>query len=254
MCELLGLAFNEPVTARISFRGFRHGGAANPDGWGLAWFENGQLKIEKEPKAANSSEKALEFQSDHRISSPVFIGHVRHASKGSRNMANTHPFRQTFSGTPVVFAHNGTLCNLPTPNRFNPAGETDSERAFCLLLSWMDDNQVRFSDFEAIEKWLRKLNEHGDMNLLFSNGLEFFAYRDINGYKGLCLTHRQATFATINLADEDWEVDLSQEKKPSERGFVVATRPLTEESWTNLNKGRLLVIRAGAAAYGDPRT
>ena len=30
MCELLGLAFNEPVTVSISFRAFQHRGATNP--------------------------------------------------------------------------------------------------------------------------------------------------------------------------------------------------------------------------------
>ena len=36
MCELLGLAFNKPISPSLSFRGFRHRGERNPDGWGLA--------------------------------------------------------------------------------------------------------------------------------------------------------------------------------------------------------------------------
>ena len=38
MCELLGLCFNLPVRPDISFRGFRHRGENNPDGWGIAFF------------------------------------------------------------------------------------------------------------------------------------------------------------------------------------------------------------------------
>lgn len=253
MCELLGLAFNEPITVSISFRGFRHLGASNPDGWGLAWFHSdGQLEIRKEPAQANASRTALAVQK-MSVSSPIFIGHVRRASHGGRTLANTHPFQHDLHGRPVVFAHNGTLHNLPLPTHFRPVGETDSEQAFCVLLSWMQEKNVPFSDFRWIEEQLQRLNKCGTMNVIFSNGVELFVYHDIEGYNGLCLAYREAPFQVIKLKDEDWTVDLSKEKKLSERGFVIATRPLTDEKWTNLNKGRLLVIQAGRAVYGDPR-
>lgn len=252
MCELLGLAFNEPVTAGISFRGFRHRGASNPDGWGLAWFSNGRPEIQKEPAPANASAGALAVQTK-RISSEIFIGHVRLASRGDPTKSNTHPFHHDFHGRPVVFAHNGTLRRLPQPSHFKPNGETDSEQALCVFLSWMQEENISFSDFAQIERRLQELNSHGSLNLLFSNGAELFAYRDRDGYNGLCLTYREAPFQAITLRDEDWTVDLSEEKRPSERGFVIATRPLTGEDWTGLRKGGLLVIRAGRAVYGDPR-
>lgn len=233
MCELLGLAFNEPVTVSISFRAFQHRGATNPDGWGLAWFKDGQPKIRKEPAAANKSSTARDvLKKPDSFVSNIFIGHVHHASHGTTTKQNTHPFRQDFHGTPVVFAHNGTLDDLPEPARFRPQGETDSEQAFCLLMSWMQEEGVAFSDFARIEEWLRELNQYGSMNVRFSNGSELFAYRDANGYKGLCLTYREPPFRPVTLQDEDWNVDLSQVKKPSERGFVIATSPLTDEDWT----------------------
>jgi glutamine amidotransferase len=112
--------------------------------------------------------------------------------------------------------------------------------------------EVVFSEFGRIEEWLRHLNRHGSMNLLFSNGLELFAYRDAKGYKDLWVTYRESPFQVITLQDEDWTVDLSQVKKPSERGFVIATHPLTDERrWSDLQPGGLLVIRAGRAVYGD---
>jgi predicted glutamine amidotransferase len=189
---------------------------------------------------------------NNKISSAIFIGHVRRASCGGVSTANTHPFSQAVHGATVVFAHNGTLSGLPQPNRFRPNGETDSERAFCLLLSWMEEEQVSLSDYPRIENWLRQLNHHGTMNVMFSNGTEFFAYRDVKGYNGLCLTYRKAPFPSIKLQDEDWAIDLSEEKKPSERGFIVTTKPLTGETWTDMKKGDLLVIRTGKALYGDP--
>jgi len=253
MCELLGLAFNEPVTVRISFRAFRHRGRHNPHGWGLAWFHEGRPEIQKEEyPPAHRSEKARNLL-NCPIVSHIFIGHVRLASRGDRRPENTHPFCKDFHGTPVVFAHNGTLKNLPEPSHFHPDGETDSEQAFCLLLSWMQEEQIAFSDFPKIEDWLRQLNNKGTMNLLFSNGTELFAYRDAKEHNGLCFTYRKAPFPVVTLEDEEWCIDLSEVKKPSERGFVIATRPLTNEDWTALRPGSLLVIREGKAVYGDPR-
>lgn len=252
MCELLGLAFNQPVTVGISFRAFRHRGVANPHGWGLAWFHDGQAEIRKEAEPAYTSEEARAILNEP-ISSNIFIGHVRSASRGAVADENTHPFCHDLGGTPVVFAHNGTLYDLPEPDDFKPGGDTDSEQAFCLLLSWMQKDRITFSDFQQIEDWLRAFNRHGKMNLLFSNGSELFAYRDADGYNGLCLTYREAPFGRVTLEDEDWTIDLSQVKKPSERGFVIATRPLTSEDWTNLRPGSLLVIQAGRVVYGDPR-
>ncbi len=150
-------------------------------------------------------------------------------------------------------AVNGTLRQLPHPTRFIPEGDTDSERAFCLLLDWMEEETVSFSDFCRLEERLRELNSHGSMNLLFSDGHALFAYRDIGGYNALYFTYRQAPFPTIRLVDEDWEVDLAEEKRPSEKGFVIATQPLTDEHWYGLDPGRLLVIRDGKAVHGDSR-
>jgi len=55
MCELLGMSFNLPVRPSISFRGFRHRGEENPDGWGIAFYPDEAAQIIKEPiKAAKS--------------------------------------------------------------------------------------------------------------------------------------------------------------------------------------------------------
>lgn len=255
MCELLGIAFNEPVTASIAFRGFRHRGKQNPHGWGLAWFSNNEVQIRKEPAPASESAEATRLQKEmaRQISSPIFIGHVRYASRGAINQANTHPFLKTFRGVPVVFAHNGTLDKLPPLRRLRPEGETDSETLFCLLLEWMEDEGVSFSDFSLIENWLREHNARGTMNLLFSDGQTLFAYRDSGGYNSLCFTYREAPFPKVKLKDEDWEVDLAEVKRPSEKGFVIATRALTTERWDELRKGCLLVVKGGEAVYGDPQ-
>ena len=48
MCDLLGLSFNVPITAKISLDIFQQRGQVNPDGWGLAFYKDDRLQIIKE--------------------------------------------------------------------------------------------------------------------------------------------------------------------------------------------------------------
>lgn len=124
----------------------------------------------------------------------------------------------------------------------------------CVLLSWMTHERVAPDDYSLIEDFLKDLNATGDLNLLFSDGRRLYCYHDTGGYNGLCYTHRQAPFGPVSLRDEDWEADLGAEKAPEQRGFVVASRQLTDgESWIGCPPGSLLVFQHGAVVYGADR-
>ena len=83
MCELLGLAFNKPVSPGLSFRGFRHRARRNRDGWGLAAITARKTRIHKEPINAEESDEAATLPDRDPFNAPLFIGHVRAASKAA---------------------------------------------------------------------------------------------------------------------------------------------------------------------------
>jgi glutamine amidotransferase len=257
MCQLLGLAFNQNVRLSLSFRGFRHRADDNPDGWGIAAFPDGSAQIFKEPIEANKSGLA-EFVRDYdALTSSIFIGHVRRASVGKELLLkNTHPFCREVRGKHLVLAHNGTLNKSALKRmlngRFSSVGETDSETLLCAVATWIVEESVPLTGFERIQAHLTELNSHGKMNLLFSDGEHLFAYcdRDANGDTGLRFTERKAPFQAVSLTDEDWEVNLADEKRPDQRGFVTATVPLTtNEEWKPLNPGTLHVFKNGATVF-----
>jgi len=255
MCELLGLAFNKPVSPGLSFRGFRHRAQANKDGWGLAAITPTKAQIAKEPIRADQSDVSQTLRDDPQLIAPIFIGHVRAASHGEVSHQNTHPFTRRIKGRDFVFAHNGTLdkgrMKSSSDAAFHAEGSTDSELAMCLLLSWMVRETVEPQNYPLVESFLQDLNACGTLNLLFSDGRRLYCYHDQNGYKGLCLTHRQAPFSQISLQDEDWEANLREEKSPDQKGFVIASRPLTAgEVWQNFQPGALMVFKRGELAYG----
>ena len=253
MCALLGIAFNQPVLPSLSFRGLRHRAGSNPHGWGLATFPDGSAQIFKEPIHGRDSKLARFIRDYRHIESKIFIGHVRYGNVGGQALANTHPFCREIRGRHFVFAHNGTLktenLRRRLDGRFTPVGKTDSEDAMCSLLTWMVQEDIAFTDFKRIKTWLLELNQYGNMNLLFSEGHHLFIYHDASGYNGLCFTHRKAPFQRVSLRDEDWEVNLAEEKHPDQRGYVIATKPLTDEEWTNFAQGSLCVIKNGELVY-----
>lgn len=254
MCELLGLNFNQPVRCSLSFRGFCHRGEHNPHGWGIARFDGQACQVFKEPIKALNSKLATFLRDYEPFVSKIFIGHVRYASRGKHTLQNTHPFVRTFRSREVALAHNGTL-NIPKARlKFHRVGETDSEYLFCALLTILSKQGIRFTDFQRIEAVLREFNGFGKMNLLFSEGDHLYAYRDQDGYNGLCMTERAAPFDRVLLRDEDWEIDLAEEKRPDQRGFVIATRPLTDEKWNDLALGSLCVFKDGRCVYNSSKT
>ncbi|NCY01350.1 MAG: hypothetical protein EBX36_00145 [Planctomycetia bacterium] len=255
MCELLGLAFNKPISPALSFRGFRRRAKGNKDGWGLAAITPTRARITRQPIRADRSTLARSLRDDPALTAPIFIGHVRAASCGAVNLQNTHPFTRRIKASDFVFAHNGTLDTRRLQSRVAPEfpveGSTDSELAMCVLLSWMARERVDPCNYALIEDFLKDLNETGDLNLIFSDGKRLSCYHDAGGYNGLCWTHRKAPFSQVSLRDEDWEADLGEEKAPDQKGFVIASRQLTDgEDWQEFRPGSLMVFERGDVVYG----
>jgi glutamine amidotransferase len=55
----------------------------------------------------------------------------------------------------------------------------------------------------------------------------------------------------VRLEDEDFEVNLSEEKDPSQKGFIIATRRLTNERWENFYPGELIVFKDGNIVFSS---
>lgn len=253
MCELLGLNFNEPVKIDLSFRGFRHRGKKNPDGWGLAYYNNNSFEIIKEERSAADSSVAEELMHEN-LESKIFISHVRKASSGEINLNDTHPFRRTLFGKEFIFVHNGTLTGFSKklPQDLSPVGGTDSEHAFCYILQQLKEKNIKEwdkSSFQSLKEIFSEIDEFGTFNCLMSDGEYLFSYFDENEYKGLCYVQRKAPFQRVRLKDEDYEINLAEQKSPTQKGFIIATSPLTNEHWIDFNPGSLMIFKDGEIVF-----
>jgi len=262
MCDLLGLSFNTPVSARISLDVFQQRGEINPDGWGVAFYNETRVQVIKETEPAAGS-KLFDFIEQYP-QSKTFITHVRRSTRGVRSYLNTHPFYRLLASDSTKreysFAHNGTLLHQDKLklNRFNPIGETDSEHAFCFILDalanrtiahWMND------DFQFIETLLREINDgQNTLNCLLSDGEYLICYSDENDHNnGLRFIKKSQPFGRVELVSSDGElgsIDIHSNSPVSpQTGYVVSTRILTKDPWTEFEKGELIVFKEGAIVY-----
>jgi len=266
MCDLLGMSFNMPVRPKFSFKNFRYKDRINPDGWGLAFYPDKSAQVIKEEGEALKSllaEKLVEYE---YIRSKIIIAHVRAGTEGLGSHKNIHPFQRELNGREYVFAHNGDVREIKQHqgfklNTFKPLGDTSSEYAFCYILQVIKDRVIgkwNDAEFKWLESELKKINEYGKFNCIFSDGELLFCYADINQHNHLSFIRRKAPFGEITLLDlktssGERYVNLDAEKDPNQEGFIIATidrtgKP-TDESWEAFKGGELQVFENGKKIY-----
>lgn len=235
MCELLGISSSRPVNALDLLHVFRRRGgetADNPDGWGIAFLRDDRFTLHKEPLPAARSHGFVELAA--AVHTDLLIGHVRKARLPRVNtLANTHPFRHTCCGREWVFAHNGLvpeaidLAHRDPHPPCKPAGETDSEHAFCHLL---ENISQHFHEppaagvapwFTALAALSGLISVHGKFNFLISDGVHLIAY----GHDHLHYRERRGD----GEIEEAW----------------IATEPLTAETWHPFEMGELRIYHRG---------
>jgi glutamine amidotransferase len=269
MCELLGMSSSLQATVRLSLmRLAAHGGSSGPhkDGWGVAYYEEADVRLIKEAEAAAESEW-LKFLEEHDVRSPIVIAHIRKATMGARLYRNTQPFARELAGRMHIFAHNGWLPGIDQSlsfalERFHPVGETDSERAFCVLLDRMTKIWNRPGDIpsakerlSAVSAFAADLRGLGPANFLYSDGDILFAH----GHR-----RKQATSSTV---EPPGLVYLQRRCGQGRQGFMasglsiegadqiialVASVPLTAEAWQPFSEGEIIAIRKGEIVAHHP--
>jgi len=260
MCELFAMSSRLPTTVRLSMREFAlHGGGSGPhrDGWGVAFTQDGDALVIREPGAANDS-ACLAFLQRQEIKSPLVLAHIRRATQGGLLLRNTQPFTRELGGQVHVFAHNGMVrgvevdARFPT-RRFLRVGDTDSEHAFCALLErlapvWSGGVPSLDARLATIAVFAQQLRELGPANFLYSDGDALFAHghRRMNaageirppGLHMLCRTC---------LASSEGPPLAGVSIGPGENQQValIASVPLSHEEWDPLVEGEIVVLRGG---------
>ena len=269
MCELFALSSRMPATVELSLELFaQHGGGSDVhrDGWGIAYCDGHDALVIREPGPAATSPR-VRFLESHGPPSRLVISHIRKATRGAVALENTQPFRRELGGRVHVFAHNGDLPGVEREELgfFEPVGQTDSEHAFCRLLADLDPAwrsaapglpslEERTTIFESFARRMRAL---GPANFLYTDGDALFvhAHERINRETGrieppgLHVLERSC-FEPRPVQASGLKVD----PHGLQRVTLLASVPLTLETWRPLGPGEVLVVRDGEVqAIGSSR-
>ncbi len=260
MCELFSLSSREPVDADFSLAALARNGSYErhmDDGWGVAYYEDKDVCLIKDTKAADESQW-LKFLESYTLTSDIVLAHIRKASIGAKTFSNTQPYLRELAGRMHVFVHNGSLPGIfktseVALDRFHPLGETDSEYAFCALLAELESlwdgiaQPSELARLNVVEDFAEKLRKLGAANFLYSDGELVFAH-----------SHRRIQDDGELRAPGLYSLNRSCERGPDveETGGVClrnqtreltlfASVPLTSETWVAMEEGQVLCARAG---------
>lgn len=241
----------------------RHGGLSGPhkDGWGIAWYDEREIRLVKESRPAADS-ACVRFIQETPFTTPFAISHVRKATRGAVALRNCQPFVREMGGAWHAFAHNGDLAGIDAamPARldgFRPIGETDSELAFCALLErlrplWSGKECPRLGvRRKVVEDFAAELRELGPANFLYCDGDALFAHGDRRHHDdgtirppGLWRLHRHCPAGGDLVSD-----GLHIEARGVEQDVVVfASVPLTDEGWLPFSRGEIQTAVCGQFA------
>lgn len=250
MCELLAMNCNTPTDISFSLTGFvKRGGETgeHADGWGISFYEQNRVRTFLDTAPAAHSH-VVTFIQKYPVRSLNVLAHIRKANIGDVTLRNTQPFERELWGQYWTYIHNGDLHDY-YPNRYSfyhPVGETDSERAFCVILDSLQRqlslsssaNQVR----DCLQDTITSLAQYGIFNCVISNGVDMFVHKSSK----LHAITRAHPFSTATLADEAWSIDFTQVTQPNDRVTVIATHPLTtDEQWLDLPVGQVIRLSDG---------
>ncbi|KCZ57379.1 hypothetical protein HY29_01230 [Hyphomonas beringensis] len=260
MCELFAMSASTPQRVRYELDRFAAEGGErhrNRDGWGIMFAQDRDAYLFREPDPAATSELTKMVVRNERPCKHL-IAHVRRATAGKPELANTHPFDRVVHGRRHAFAHNGALSGIEDREdtselAVETIGDTDSELAFMLLLSRLrklegDDPAARFETFVRFAAEMREL---GSANFLFFDGLYLFVHADRRRFETETgVTEPREPGLNIRSFDTEhygkkWErpgVSINEISGPV---HLFASVPLDAEGWEPLPRGTCMMLRDG---------
>lgn len=191
--------------------------AVNGDGFGVAWYKDGELPGQYRDVLPAWSDGNLTSLC-RMISSSLFLAHVRASTSGETARVNCHPF--TYGRW--SFMHNGNVPNINGFRRkaegllsddlyFAKKGTTDSELIFLLLLANgldTDPLQAVQRTLEVCKSGLAANNGPNRFVCAFSDGENIYAFRHSSDRKSPTLyvcesLDNQGTVISSEPLDDD---------------------------------------------------
>ena len=213
MCEIFAVSSEKEIKLNALLTEFFSHGNKHPNGWGLAVFYGNAVSLEKEPVESNKS-SYLKDRLSHQIFACNAIAHIRQATVGKMEYANSHPFiLRDGLNRAWTLAHNGTVFNGEKTDPYAAAqeGSTDSERILYYLVDLVNREQTRLKRPMSAEERFALVNETivglapgNKLNLAIYDGELLYVHTNLADTLYMKETDGAAVFATVPLDEGHW--------------------------------------------------
>lgn len=272
MSELVGMCFDSDVSPSVDFQApvpLEHETASGSPhglyGWGVGWYPSSDkgASVVKDPTSGGDQQVSYALGDWTRFRSTVFVFHLR-GHQRPRRQQDAQPFVRSYGGRQWIFAHDGDLAidwtarqPLPDDPAFDPLGRTDSEHAFCWLLSRIHSQRHRTLadvDPHQLLTWFQELNLDGQLNVLLTDGEHVAVYRDSQARGQLHWTRRIPPHKTTELRSSAVAISLGASDETNRTGLVFSSEPISDETWQALTPGQLMIARRGSIVWDSEAT
>ena len=236
MCRMIGVVSQGPVYydlfeefADLADRGMCPLGApderGHKDGWGLACYQDGSLKLHmRDVGAASGASKyygtAWKIAKLNLERAPgrslIVLGHLRRASEKARAQQRwSHPFLAVQDGVTWAFQHNGSLVKDA-----GDADRIDSQILFEMILGALDGRDhasIATATRAARDRAIREYGGFTGLNFILTDGTALHAYRDFQT-NGQYYTLYQDHFGEMVVTAS--EPILAMKAEPVPRGVL----------------------------------
>jgi predicted glutamine amidotransferase len=265
MCELFAMSSSQPATVTYSLREFaRHGGltAEHTDGWGIGYYEGGDIRLFRDTDAAADS-PLLRMVSGLELRSDIVMSHIRRATQAEVALRNTQPYTRELGGRVHLFIHNGDLERIEEAGlelgHHLPIGESDSEYAFCVLLHRLRHLWGRprgapelTARLDVVVEFAAAVRRLGPANFIYSDGDAVFVHGhrrkdpadDAIRPPGLHLLSRSCAVAGGTIETPGLTISMEDQHV-----VLAASVPLTDEGWIPVEEGEVVVLRRGEIVH-----
>jgi len=269
MCELFALSSSTATEVSFSLDEFsKHGGLTNHHrhGWGIAFYAKNSARIIKEASPASDS-ACLNFVKFYSIKSRTIMSHIRYATQGEVSLRNTQPFSRELAGREHVFIHNGDLDLSDSKfhnTRFQPMGDTDSEKSFCYLMCnmakiWDKGEPELAQRYQVFLDFADKMYALGLANFIYSDSEYIYIYSHKRIVKDKNNPDKKVTLPGLHILTQGCPIDnpqsnisgLQMKNKDPEHIILVSSVPLNEGNWRALETNQSMVLKDGKVVIGD---
>jgi len=261
--RLVAISIDSPASPAFSLKGLERRAEGRPVGWGFAWYpeQGGSLTLIKDPSSLGPNPLTKLLGQWERFESTTFLAHLRGAARILPDR-DTQPFGRPHGGQEWVFAHNGDLQTTEAPLSLalplgdfpvhEPIGRSDSEWAFCWLLTQarrVGARRLADVGWARLHEWFKELDALGTANFMVADGRDLVVYADDEDYNPLHLARLVPPHIPAQLSTPEFSVDLEDASDRNRTLVVASTEPLAEKDGRVMSPAQMVVVRRGSFIF-----